>query len=84
MWHKGVRWHHVKSDILKEIPGAKTSWEARDIAARQIPSVNMSFKTNTKCHKHPSSRQFIIEKDTIGEPKNTKSGIQHRNRALKK
>ena len=25
MWHKGVRWHHVESDILKEGPGTKTS-----------------------------------------------------------
>ena len=24
MCHKGVRWHHVKSDILKEGPGTKT------------------------------------------------------------
>ena len=30
MWHKGVRWHHVESDILKEGPGTKTSWEVRD------------------------------------------------------
>ena len=30
MWHKGVRCHHVESDILKESPGTKTSWEARD------------------------------------------------------
>ena len=30
MWHKGVRWHHVESDILKESQGAKTSWEVRD------------------------------------------------------
>ena len=38
MWHKGGRWHHVESDILKEGPGAKYTgrWE---IAERQIPSV---------------------------------------------
>ena len=24
MWHKGVRWHHAESDILKETP--ETSW----------------------------------------------------------
>ena len=30
MWHKGVRWHHIKSGILKEGPRAKTSWEVRD------------------------------------------------------
>ena len=29
MWHKGVRWHHVESDILKEGPGTETSWEMR-------------------------------------------------------
>ena len=45
------------------------------------------FKTNTKRHKHPSIkhpsiRLFIIEQDTIGKPKKTKSGIQPRNRAL--
>ena len=25
MWHKGVRWHRVESNILKEGPGTKTS-----------------------------------------------------------
>ena len=30
MWHKGVRQHRVESDILKEGPGTKTSWEVRD------------------------------------------------------
>ena len=30
MWHKGIRWHHVESDILRERPGTKTSWEVRD------------------------------------------------------
>ena len=29
MWHKGVRWRRVESDILKEGPGTKTSWEVR-------------------------------------------------------
>ena len=29
MWQKGVRWHHFELDILKEDPGAKTSWEVR-------------------------------------------------------
>ena len=35
MWHKGVRWHHVESDILKEGPGEKQPrrWE---IAERKI------------------------------------------------
>ena len=47
MWHKGVRWHHVEGDILKEVPGAKHPgrWE---IAERQIPSAKMLFETNTK------------------------------------
>ena len=27
MWHKGVRWHRVESNILKEGPGTKTSWD---------------------------------------------------------
>ena len=53
-----------------------------DIAERQIPSVKILFKTNTKGHTHPSIRLFIIEQDTIGKPKKTKSSIQHRNRAL--
>ena len=30
MWHEGVRRHHVESDILKEGPGTKLSWEVRD------------------------------------------------------
>ena len=25
MWHKGVHWHRVESNILKEGPGTKTS-----------------------------------------------------------
>ena len=29
MWHKGVRWHRIESNILKEGPGTKTSWEVR-------------------------------------------------------
>ena len=39
----------------------------------------MLFQTNTKGHKHSSIRLFIIEQDTIGRPKKTKSGIQPRN-----
>ena len=54
-----------------------------EIAERQIRSVNTLFKTNTKGHKHPSIRLFIIEQDTISEPMKTKSGIQPRNRALR-
>ena len=30
IWHKGVRWHHVESDILKEGPGTETSWEVKE------------------------------------------------------
>ena len=53
MWHKGVRWYHVKSDILKEGPGTKypLGWE---IAKCKIPSVKMLFKSNTNGHKHPN------------------------------
>ena len=62
-------------------PGEKHPgrWE---IAERQIPSIKMLFETNTKGHKHPSIRLFIIEQDTIGKPMKTKSGIQPRNHAL--
>ena len=67
MWHKGIQWHYVESDILKE---------------RQIPSVKMLFKTNTKSHKHPSITLFIIEQNTIAKLTKTKSGIKTRNRAL--
>ena len=44
----------------------------------------MLFKANINIegHKHPIIRLFIIEQDTIGKPKKTKSGIQHKNRAL--
>ena len=41
----------------------------------------MLFKTNTKGYKYTSIRLFFIEQDTIGKPKETKSGIQPRNRA---
>ena len=56
----------------KKVQGQKHPgrWE---IAERQIPSVKMLFKINTKGHKHP--RLFIIEQDTIGKPKKTISGI---------
>ena len=59
-------------------PGVKHPGR-REIAERQIPS--MLFETNTKGHKHPSIRLFIIEQDTIGKPKKTKNGIQPRNHA---
>ena len=29
MGHKGVRWHRIESNILKEGTGTKTSWEVR-------------------------------------------------------
>ena len=53
------------------------------IAERQITCVKMFFKTNIG-HKHPCIRLFIIEQDTIGKPKKTKIGIQHRNCTLPK
>ena len=59
MWHKGVIWHHVESDVLKEGPVAKTSWEVRD-AEHQIHTIKVLFKSNTKSHEHPSIRLFII------------------------
>ena len=55
-----IFWKKVKG---QKYPGR---WE---IAGRQIPSVKMLFKTNTKGHKHPSIRLFITERDTIGKPK---------------
>ena len=52
---KGVRWHHVESDILKE--GSGTKYRGRwGIVEHQIPSIKVLFKTNTKSHKHPSIR----------------------------
>ena len=60
----------------KKVQGQKHPgmWE---IVERQIPSVEMLFKTNTIGHKHRTIRLFIKEKDTIGKPKKTKCGIQH-------
>ena len=54
-------------------------WE---IAERQIASIKILFKRNTKGHNHPSIRLFIIENDTIGKTRKTKSGIQPKNRTL--
>ena len=52
---KGVRWHYVVSDILKE--GPVTKYRGRwGIVEHQIPSIKVLFKTNTKSHKHPSIR----------------------------
>ena len=65
----------------KKVQGQKHPgrWET---AERQIPSVKILFETNTKGHKHPSIKLFIIEQDTIGKPEKTESGIQHRNHIL--
>ena len=65
----------------KKVQGQKHPGRC-EIAECQIPRVKMLFKTNTKGHKHPSIRLFIIEQDPIGKSKKTKSGIQLRNRAL--
>ena len=56
MWHKGVQWHHVESDSLKEGPGTKTSWEVRDCRTpkktvskcclKQIPKVTSILVLN--------------------------------------
>ena len=47
MWHKGFRWHHVESDILKEGPVQKHPgrWE---VAEHQIPSIKVLFKKIAK------------------------------------
>ena len=63
MWQKGVRWHHVESDILKEGPGTETSWEW-GIVEHQIPSIKVLFKTNAKSHKHPGIKLLISESKT--------------------
>ena len=63
MWHKGVRWHHVESDILKEGPGTETSgrW---GIVEHQIPSIKVLFKTNAKSHKNPGIKLLSSESKT--------------------
>ena len=72
MWHTGVRWRYVESDILKEGPGTENPgrW---GIVEHQIPSIKMVFKTNAKSHKHPVIKLLFIirEQDTIGKPKKT-------------
>ena len=70
MWHKGVRWHQLNPKFWKKVQGQKHPgrWE---IAERQILSIKMLFKINTKRHQHPSIGLFIIEQDTIGKPKKT-------------
>ena len=59
-WNSPVFWNKVQGH---KYPGR---WE---IVERKIPSVKMSFKTNTNGHKHPSISLFIIEQGTIGETK---------------
>ena len=56
MWNRGVRCHHVESDILKEDPGAKNILGGWEIAEHLIPSIKVLFKTNTKSHDYPSIR----------------------------
>ena len=51
------------------------------IVEHQIPSINVLFKTNTKVTSI-LVLDFIKEQGTIGKPKETKSGIQSKNRAL--
>ena len=63
MWHEGVRWRHVESDILKEGPGTKHPgrW---GIVKHQILSVKVLFKTNSKSHKHPGIKLLSSESKT--------------------
>ena len=69
MRHKGIRWHRVESDNLKE--GQGTQHPGRwGIVEHQIPSIKVLFKTNTKSHKHPgikllsskSKTQLVIQR----------------------
>ena len=64
MWHKGVRWHRVKSDILRDGPGTKTSWEVRDCRTPNTYSIKVLFKTNAKSHKYPGIKLFSSESKT--------------------
>ena len=61
-------WKKVRG---KNILGGERLQKANYLVSKKL------FKTNTKDHKHPSIRLFIIEQDTTGKPKKTKSGIQH-------
>ena len=60
MWHEGVRWHHVESDIPKEGPGTKHPGR-QEIVEHQIPSIKVLFTTNNKSHKHPGIRLLSSE-----------------------
>ena len=59
MWHKGVRWHHLESDIQgQKHPGR---W---GIVEHQIPSIKVLFKINAKSHKHPGIKLLSSESKT--------------------
>ena len=64
MWHKGVRWHHVESDILKEGPGTNILGD-EGLKNTNIPSIKVLFKTNTKSHKHPCIRLLSESKTQL-------------------
>ena len=64
MWHKGIRWHHVEPDILKEGPGTKKHPGRWGIVEHQIPSIKVLFKTKAKSHKHPGIKLFSSESKT--------------------
>ena len=63
MWHKGFRWHHVKSDIQKE--GSRTKHPGRwGIVEHQIFSIKVLFKINAKRHKQPDIKLLSSESKT--------------------
>ena len=64
MWHKGVWWHRVESDILKESPGTKKHPGRWEIVEHKIPSIKVLFKTNAKSHKHPGVKLLSSESKT--------------------
>ena len=47
MWHKGVRWHRIESNILKEGPGTKTTYS--DVAHFILSSIQQikAYKYNS-------------------------------------
>ena len=67
MWHKGVRWHHVESDIL--IFWKKVQWQKHPgrwgiVECHQIPNINVLFKTHAKSHKHLGIKLLSSESKT--------------------
>ena len=48
MWHKGVRWHRVESNILKEGPGTKTSCQMASALWFNITSDHSLLSDGTK------------------------------------